>query len=85
MRHISNFRKKARGRPQRRQRLYWRTENFGLRLALAIIDSLATFVAPPYWFRNGMPRYWRSSFDSSSERAVVTKVTFMPRSFSILL
>src|SRR5262249_32479237 len=39
-----------------------------------------------YWFccRNGMPRYWRSSLDSSSVRADVTKVTFMPRSFSTL-
>src|SRR6266849_382776 len=32
--------------------------------------------------RNGMPRYWRRSRDSSSVRAVVTNVTFMPRSLS---
>src|SRR5262249_46343901 len=36
----------------------------------------------PYWFRNGMPRYCRRSFDSSSVLAVVWKVTFMPRSLS---
>src|SRR5438093_9153757 len=32
--------------------------------------------------RNGMPRYWRRRRDSSSVRAVVTNVTFMPRSLS---
>src|SRR5260370_9879766 len=81
MRHISNFLRYARGRPQERQRLYLRTPNFGLRLALAIRDSLATTL-PSYWFRNGIPRYERRSLDSSSVRAVVTKVTFMPRSLS---
>src|SRR6266496_196654 len=59
IRHISNFLRYARGRPQERQRLYLRTPNFGLRLALAIRDSLATTL-PSYWFRNGIPRYERT-------------------------
>src|SRR5262245_54648178 len=34
--------------------------------------------------RNGMPRYWSRSRLSSSVRAEVTNVTFMPRSLSTL-
>jgi hypothetical protein len=41
MRQIPNLRIKARGRPQRGQRLYARTLNLGFRLAFAIIDFLA--------------------------------------------
>jgi hypothetical protein len=41
MRQIPNFRKKARGRPHRGQRLYSRTGNLGVRLDLAICDFLA--------------------------------------------
>src|SRR6266496_5423687 len=40
-RHIWNFRRNARGRPHSGQRLYWRTGNFSLRLACAILESLA--------------------------------------------
>src|SRR5262245_1412780 len=32
--------------------------------------------------RNGIPRYWRRRRDSSSVRAEVTNVTFIPRSLS---
>ena len=42
-----NFRITPRGRPQRRQRLYERTANFGLRFDLAINDFLANG-CPPY-------------------------------------
>jgi hypothetical protein len=41
MRHKWNLRRYPRGRPQRRQRVYWREENFGLRLAFAINDFFA--------------------------------------------
>jgi hypothetical protein len=41
MRQMPNFRKKARGRPHKGQRLYFRTANLGGRLALAIWDFLA--------------------------------------------
>jgi hypothetical protein len=46
MRHIWNFRKKARGRPHRGQRLYARTGNFGFRRALFIRDVFATLASP---------------------------------------
>lgn len=42
MRQMPNLRKKALGRPQRGQRLYDRTLNFGFLFALAISDFLAT-------------------------------------------
>ena len=41
MRQMRNFRYTARGRPQSLQRDSRREENFGLRLALAILDLLA--------------------------------------------
>jgi hypothetical protein len=44
MRHIWNFRRKARGRPHRGQRLYFRTGNLGFRRALTMSDVFATFV-----------------------------------------
>ena len=67
IRHISNFRRYPRGRPQLRQRVYFRTPNLGVRWDLAISDVFAT--SPPYdaWAaRNGMPMYCRRSLDSSS-------------------
>src|SRR5512141_194440 len=45
MRHIWNLRRNARGRPQSGQRLYWRTPNFSLRFACAILESLAIVVS----------------------------------------
>jgi hypothetical protein len=44
MRHIWNFRRKARGRPHNGQRLYFRTGNLGFRRALTMSDVFATFV-----------------------------------------
>src|SRR6185503_1601685 len=56
-----------------------------LRLALRLGDHRQLGHSPAsYWFRNGIPRCARSAFDSSSLLAVVTNVTFMPRSFSTL-
>ncbi len=43
MRQIPKRRKYARERPQRLQRVYPRTLNFGVRLLCAIQDFLATF------------------------------------------
>jgi len=40
IRHRSNFRKKPRVRPQRKQRLIVRVENLGFLLAFTINDSL---------------------------------------------
>jgi hypothetical protein len=42
MRQMPNFLKYARDRPQRPQRLYSRTLNFGFRFDLAIHDFFAT-------------------------------------------
>jgi hypothetical protein len=41
MRHRLNLRKYPRGLPQRLQRVYARTENFGFRAAFAISDFFA--------------------------------------------
>ncbi len=84
MRHILNFRRNARGRPQSGQRLYLRAENFGLRFAWAILESLAIWlnVLEGYW-RNGIPRWRSSAIACSSFAAVVTKVTLRPFTFSI--
>jgi len=80
MRHIWNLRKNARGLPQRGHRLYFRTENLGLRFAWAILESLATRF--PHC-RNGIPK-WRSRANPcSSFFAVVTMLTFKPFTFSI--
>lgn len=83
-----------RGRPHTRQRLTRRVENFGSRLALIIIDFLATksLLTPraragstrPYAVRNGIPSAERSAIASSSVFAVVTIVTSIPRSLSMV-
>ena len=49
MRQRPNLRRKARGRPQRPQRLLRRTSNFGLRLAF----SISAFLAIPDSLSNG--------------------------------
>jgi hypothetical protein len=46
MRQMPNLRYTARGRPHKRQRFSARELNFGVRLALAIFDLLATEVGP---------------------------------------
>jgi|GEM_PF-1942981 len=83
MRHIWNFRRKPRGRPQSGQRLRCRTGNLGLRVAATIFETFATTL-PLAQERNGIPRYFRSARPSSSVRAVVTMVTFIPFTFSTL-
>ena len=44
IRQMPNLRKKARERPQRLQRLYWRTEYFGVRFAFAMSALRAKIV-----------------------------------------
>lgn len=83
MRHIWNFRRKALGRPQSGHRLCCRTLNFGLRVAATIFEVFAT-ILPLDQERNGIPRYFRRARPSSSVRAVVTMVMFIPFTFSTL-
>ena len=80
MRHIWNFRRKARGLPQSGHRLYFRTANLGLRFAWAIFESLATLI--PHCL-NGIPKWRNSANPCSSFCAVVTMLTFKPFTFSI--
>ena len=54
-RHISNFRKKARGRPHKGQRLYSLELNFAFRFAFAISDFLAIDIS--YQFSSFSCRY----------------------------
>jgi len=79
IRHISNFLKKARGRPQVRHRWYARTLNFGGRCCLMMSEVLAMAHS-----RKGIPRCASSARAASSVRAVVQIVTSMPRTLSIL-
>ena len=91
-RQMPNFRRKARGRPHRLQRLCCREENFGLRLSLTLfavvaIDSLLSSclyqARLPYAVcRNGIPKCCSSALACRSSWAVVTMVTFMPFSLS---
>src|SRR6476620_4315379 len=80
-RHSANFRRYARGRPQRLQRLRSRTLNFGVLSSFAIFAVVA-IVFLPYAFRNGMPSSCNSRRDSSSVFAVVTTEMFIPRALS---
>ena len=89
MRHMPNLRKKARGRPQMRQRLWNRTLYLGCtrsRFQRSIEDFFAklSYLFPLYLFLNGMPRRVSKLRASSSLRAVVTIDTSSPRSLSIL-
>jgi hypothetical protein len=80
IRHIANFRKKPRGRPQTLQRLCLRTENFGTRVALTIMLVFAIY----FPFCSGKPIAVKNSEASSSVLAVVTMVISIPRVLSIL-
>jgi len=82
MRHMPKSRRNARGRPQRWQRLYPRTLNFGVRFHFSTSDFLATENPLAYRRRNGMFMSLSSSRPSSSVFAVVTIVTSMPRIFA---
>lgn len=79
MRHIWNLLSTPRERPQMRQRLRKRTLNLGFLRCLANWLSRAIF--SPYNFayeRIGTPSSLSSSRPSSSVRAEVVMVTFMP-------
>lgn len=95
-RQMPNFRRNARGRPHRLQRLCCRDENFGLRLSLTLfavvaIDS-SRILSPELQAarrayavcRNGIPKCCSSAFACWSSLAVVTMVTFMPFNLSTL-
>ena len=80
IRHVPNLRYTARGRPHSMQRRTTRVEYFGFRAAAAILDLLAIVSSvshSPSFFR-GMPIARRNSFASSSVRADVTSVMFIP-------
>lgn len=83
MRHMPKSRMNARGRPQRRHRLYFRTANFGVRLHFSMSDFFAKAPSSQF-FRNGNWSNRSNSIPSSSVRAVVTRVMFMPRIFATL-
>ncbi len=91
MRQMPNFRKKARGRPHKGQRLYFCTSNFVGRFALAINDFLAmrfsVGAGSPrlyLYFLKGIPNSFNKNLPSSSVRALVTMVMFIPLTLSIL-
>jgi len=85
-RQRANFRRYARGRPQRWQRFLRRILYFG------VLDSLAIFAVVAmlclllrYAFLKGIPRSCSSLRDSSSVFAVVTTEMFMPRALSTFM
>src|SRR5262249_5401130 len=84
-----NFLMKPRGLPQRLQRLWYRTANFFFFASFATADVraipsllLTISVGPPAYGLKGIPSCFKSSRASSSDRAVVTIVTFIPRTLS---
>ena len=82
-RHIPNFRRYPRERPQKEQRLYSRTLNFCFLEALWMSDNFAIIVWVDY-FRKGNPNPSIKAFASSFDEVDVTIVIFMPRTLSIL-
>jgi hypothetical protein len=91
IRQMPNFRKKARGRPHKGQRLYSCTPYLLGRFALAIIDFLAMPVSVGtgssrlyLYFLKGIPNSFNKNLPSSSVRALVTMVMFIPLTLSIL-
>jgi hypothetical protein len=92
MRQMPNRRRKARGRPHKGQRWYFCTANLVGRFALAINDFLAIRVSagpgfssrPRLYLLKGMPKRFRRNLPSSSVRALVTMVMFIPLTLSIL-
>ena len=88
---MPNLRYTARGRPHIWHRRLWRVENFGSRLAIAILDLLATSILAfnpvgGYFFFlplvssvwNGIPICVSISRDSSSLAFLITNVMFIP-------
>ncbi len=90
MRQMPNRRRKARGRPHKGQRWYFCTSNLGGRFALAINDFLAIrfsaggVIRPRLYFLKGRPNRVKRNLPSSSVRASVTIVMFIPLTLSIL-
>jgi len=82
IRHMSNFRRYPRGRPQILQRFTCLVMYFGFASAFSIIAFLAIRILS--YFLNGMPSLPRRLFASLSVRALVTMATFMPITFAIL-
>ena len=80
IRHVPNLRYTARGRPHSMQRRTARVEYFGFRAAAAIFDLLAlvSYASPSPSFFRGIPIARRNSRASSSLRADVTSVMFIP-------
>lgn len=91
MRQMPNLRYTARDRPHKRQRRFTRVENFGVRFARANLDLLATAYSPQFkadgdqaasvdepLVRNGIPNAVNSINASSSLRAEVPIVIFIP-------
>ena len=87
IRQMPNLRRTECGLPQRRHRVYARVLNFAGRAALITIDFFA-ITAPPQLldqdWRNGMPISVSNARASSSDCAVVTMTTSIPRTLSIL-
>src|SRR5207244_11977393 len=92
MRHSLNFRKKPRGRPQRKQRLRCLQLNLGVpaALALASISSLAILAVVAmfsparslYCARNGIPICFNNARPSASVLALVVIQIFIPLALS---
>ncbi len=75
MRQILNFRMYARERPQRLQRLYFRTLNFGVACDLMTRHFLAMVYLD---LEKGMPSFSSISRASASLCALVTMVISIP-------
>jgi hypothetical protein len=89
-RQSANFRRYARGRPQRLQRFLNRTLNFGVFASLAIFAVVAMLCLyrlslSGYAVLNGIPSSCSSFRDSSSVFAVVTTEMFIPRALSTFM
>jgi hypothetical protein len=80
MRQMPKRRRYARERPQREQRFFARTWNFGFRFAFSSNDFGGTYL-PPFLSSvvlNGMPSSFSSASAWSSRCAVVTIVMSIP-------
>ena len=78
MRQSWNLRMNARALPQRLQRVYRRTLNFGSRDAFTSRHVFAKVVSSRYLPANGMPSRLNNVRHSRPSRAVVTTVMSIP-------
>src|ERR1039457_4561979 len=91
-RQMPNFRRKARGRPHRQQRLRCRHRSLGVLAfrasssfrSFAILAVVAMFSLLLLYCRNGIPICLSSARPSASVRAVVVMEIFIPLVFSTL-